>query len=104
MSSAQRRNIYTTCCTLVLAICLWPRASLAARHEATYEQKIKPLLTAKCVECHSSSTQTSGFSISSLESVIRGGNKHGRAVIGGRPAAHSRGNEGVRRSHFAHCL
>src|SRR5439155_8378332 len=86
MSSAQRRNLYTTCCTLVLAICLWPRASLAARHEATYEQKIKPLLTAKCVECHSCSTQTSCFSISSLESVIRGGNKHGRAVIGGQPA------------------
>jgi len=38
-----------------------------------------------CVQCHSEKLHTSGFSVASLESVIQGGNKHGRGVVAGHP-------------------
>ena len=48
-----------------------------------FENKIRPLLAANCLECHSEKTKTSGFSVASLESVVAGGNKHeiGRAHV-----------------------
>ncbi len=46
---------------------------------------IQPLLEAECSGCHSAKVETSGFSIASEESVIRGGKKHGQAVIPGHP-------------------
>ena len=46
---------------------------------------IKPLLEQQCAACHSEKAKTSGFSIATLESLVRGGNKHGQAVIAGHP-------------------
>src|SRR5437879_61117 len=43
------------------------------------------LLQKNCGDCHSTKIHSSGFSVASLESVIRGGAKHGRAVIAGQP-------------------
>ena len=43
------------------------------------------VLTKNCAECHSEKLHTSGFSVGSLEAVVQGGNKHGRAVIAGHP-------------------
>lgn len=43
------------------------------------------VFTKNCAECHSEKLHTSGFSVGSLETVIQGGNKHGRAVIAGHP-------------------
>jgi hypothetical protein len=63
---------------------LSPGASLA--QEAEFDRSIKPLLEANCSQCHSDSTKNSGFSVATLESVIAGGNRNGRAVIPGKPA------------------
>src|SRR5579859_4282316 len=46
---------------------------------------IEDLLQKNCAACHSDKLATSGFSVSSLDSVIRGGSKQGRAVISGHP-------------------
>src|SRR6185503_18044977 len=50
-----------------------------------FDRSIAPLLANHCVQCHSEKTKISGFSVASLESVIAGGNKHGRAVVPGSP-------------------
>lgn len=59
---------------------------LAAAPDAIFEEKIRPILAANCQSCHSNKTKTSGFSVANAESVIAGGNKHGRAVIQGDAA------------------
>ncbi len=52
-----------------------------------FEQQLKPLLVSRCLPCHSVGKKTSGFSVSSLDSVVAGGNKHGKAVVGSDPEA-----------------
>jgi Protein of unknown function (DUF1553)/Protein of unknown function (DUF1549)/Planctomycete cytochrome C len=46
---------------------------------------VEDLLKKNCADCHSERVHTSGFSVASLDSVIKGGDKHGRAVIAGHP-------------------
>ncbi len=46
---------------------------------------VEDLLQKNCGECHSSKIHSSGFSVASLDTVIQGGSKHGRAVIAGHP-------------------
>ena len=50
-----------------------------------YARDIAPLLAEKCSACHSGKAKTSGFSVATREAVLAGGNKHGKAVIGGHP-------------------
>ncbi len=56
---------------------------LGAAPDAVFDQQIQPVLTANCAACHSGKTKTSGFSVATVDAVIAGGNKHGRAVIAG---------------------
>src|SRR5437660_1030484 len=46
---------------------------------------ILELFQKNCADCHSTKIHSSGFSVASLDSVIGGGSKHGRAVIAGQP-------------------
>src|ERR1700681_2205689 len=46
---------------------------------------ILELFQKNCAECHSITIHSSGFSVASLDTVIRGGSKHGRAVFAGQP-------------------
>lgn len=39
----------------------------------------------KCQSCHSGASPASGLSVATLDAMLRGGNKDGPAVIGGRP-------------------
>ena len=57
----------------------------AADTQGEFRQSVAPLLAGQCSACHSDKLKTSGFSVASVESVIAGGNKHGKAVIGGHP-------------------
>ena len=46
---------------------------------------VQDVLTRHCATCHSAKEHTSGFSVASLDSVIQGGSKRGRAVSPGHP-------------------
>ena len=47
------------------------------------------LFETRCAACHSEKTKSSGFSVASLESVVAGGSKYGRAVAAGHPEGSS---------------
>ncbi len=70
-------------CSFFLAAFLCPAADVRT---SFYDQKVVPILAAQCAACHSEKTKTSGFSIASAASVIKGGNKLGAAVLAGNPA------------------
>lgn len=59
----------------------------AAAAPASPEDAVREILSKNCVQCHSEKLHTSGFSVASLEAVIQGGSKHGRAVTAGHPEA-----------------
>ena len=65
---------------LLLQALLAPGLALGGPADPLFENDVQPLLLARCQACHSEGERTSGFSVSSLRSVISGGNKHGRAV------------------------
>src|SRR5438067_789009 len=67
---------------LALGFCLLAGSASAV----DFERNIRPVLSANCSECHSEKTKTSGFSVTSIDAVVAGGNKHGRAVVPGDPA------------------
>ena len=70
---------------------MWFRVSLCTALAVTsiagsdFTDSVQPLLASHCGACHSEKAKTSGFSVFTLESVVRGGNKHGQAVIAGHP-------------------
>ena len=49
-----------------------------------FEEKVRPLLTAKCLTCHNEQAKMSGLSLESRESAMLGGSR-GSAVIPGQP-------------------
>ena len=69
--------------SLWLLACLAPRPSIGQSTNSLFEEEVGPLLRARCQACHSQDRRTSGFSISSRDSVLAGGNKYGRAVLEG---------------------
>ncbi len=68
----------------LVLLALSPGAPAAAA-EAVFTRDVAPLLRAQCMACHSAKQKTSDYSVETLEAVIAGGKKHGRAVIGGHP-------------------
>ncbi|MDQ6699144.1 MAG: DUF1549 domain-containing protein, partial [Acidobacteriota bacterium] len=58
----------------------------ADARKSFYDQKVVPILSAQCAACHNEKIKTSGFTIASASSVIKGGNKLGPAVVAGDPA------------------
>ena len=67
-------------CWLLLA------TPLLAWGGSDFEGAVRPILAAKCEQCHSTKTHSSGFSIATLDSVLSGGSKYGPAVVAGDPA------------------
>ena len=59
-------------------------ASMTLR-SATFSDDVAPILKRSCVQCHSGADRASGFSVESVESVLRGGARRGPAVVVGRP-------------------
>lgn len=47
--------------------------------------EVDELLRTKCGACHGEKLKTSGFSVDNTASVLAGGTKHGKAVVGGHP-------------------
>jgi hypothetical protein len=51
----------------------------------SFQKDIRPLLEDRCVMCHSADARTSGFEVTSVAALLKGGDKAGAAVIPGKP-------------------
>ena len=69
-----------------LLIVLASASSASAASDSTrfFEEEIRPVLATRCLSCHSEALQTSGLSLASRESSLRGGGR-GPAITPGRP-------------------
>jgi cytochrome c553 len=56
----------------------------ATEQEAFFEQRVRPLLVAKCFECHGEKKQEGGLRLDSRSSILKG-NDSGPAVVAGKP-------------------
>src|SRR6266478_1659851 len=79
--SAPKRRLLATSKWVVRTLC----GVLFSAFFVIGDTSVGELLPKNCAECPSGKIRTSGFSVDSLDAVIRGGNKHGRAVNGGHP-------------------
>ncbi|MBL8231921.1 MAG: DUF1549 domain-containing protein, partial [Bryobacterales bacterium] len=68
-------------CASALPLCAAPPGAAPL----DWAREIAPLLAEKCSACHSAKSKTSGYSVATRDAVIAGGNKYGKAVIGGHP-------------------
>ena len=53
--------------------------------ERFFEEKVRPVLATKCMECHGPQKQESGLRLDSRQAVIDGGDSGERAVVPGEP-------------------
>ncbi|MBL8210172.1 MAG: DUF1549 domain-containing protein, partial [Bryobacterales bacterium] len=53
-----------------------------ATDEATFQQKLQPVLKANCAACHTGASAQAGLSVSTLADLLRGG-KRGPAIVPG---------------------
>lgn len=51
----------------------------------SFQKAIRPLLEDRCAMCHSADSKTSGFEVTSVSTLLKGGVKAGAAVIPGNP-------------------
>ena len=60
----------------VLLLSIIPLCCAEAQEGTAYfEQTVRPILSANCLACHSEKSQTSGLSLESRESILKGGNR-----------------------------
>src|SRR3989442_12615012 len=69
-------------CRKLILFALTPLLLGEAEDVQRFEKKVRPMLAARCGECHGAK-KTSGFSVATMQSVVAGGNKYGRAVVEG---------------------
>lgn len=60
-------------------------APLAPEQEQFFETQVRPLLAAKCLECHGDKKQESGLRLDSRATVLKGGDSGSPAVVPGQP-------------------
>jgi len=51
-----------------------------------YEKRVRPILASNCFECHGDDRQEGGLSVTSVASLLRGGDQ-GPAIVPGDPDA-----------------
>jgi cytochrome c553 len=59
--------------------------ALSPEQERLFEERIRPVLVGKCVECHGPKKQESGLRLDSRQGMIDGGDSGERAVVPGEP-------------------
>jgi cytochrome c551/c552 len=65
---------------ILLACVHWLEAA-----PVSFQKVIRPLLEDRCAMCHSADAKTSGFEVTSVAALLKGGDKAGAAVIPGKP-------------------
>ncbi len=76
---------FFVCALLSVSLMAVTSIPLLAGAPVDFEQDIRPLLAARCGQCHAEEIKSSGFSVATLDSIVRGGNKYGPSVVGGHP-------------------
>ncbi len=66
---------------IVSALLAWPLGADAA---ADFARDIRPLITARCFDCHGPKKQESGLRLDSRAAALQGGD-HGPALVAGKP-------------------
>jgi hypothetical protein len=80
-----RRNAQTFVVTTLMAFtCLMSSPSRSPASDALWKAHVEPLLKDKCLECHNPTKPKSGLDLSSLQTMLRGGER-GPAVVPGKP-------------------
>ncbi len=69
---------------LLIVACAAPVLAISAP-SPDFGESVEPILRRACNQCHNDSEKASGFSVASLETVLRGGARHGPAVVAGHP-------------------
>lgn len=67
------------------ALLLAATLELQAASKAELPESVAPILERACAKCHSGANSASGFSVASIEALIRGGARHGKGVVPGHP-------------------
>ncbi|HEX5104130.1 MAG TPA: PSD1 and planctomycete cytochrome C domain-containing protein [Pirellulaceae bacterium] len=91
LCSAERIRI--ACALAAAAACLSAQAPAAepappvisAEQERFFEEKVRPVLAAKCLECHGEKKQESGLRLDSRQGVLGGGDSGEPAVVPHEP-------------------
>jgi hypothetical protein len=60
--------------------------AILAAVSAGAQDRAREILRANCLPCHDDATRSSGLSVMTAESLVRGGARFGPAVVGGMPA------------------
>src|SRR5262245_47098711 len=60
-------------------------AVLTPEQERFFEEKVRPILTTQCFECHGSKKEESGLRLDSRQAALEGGDSGERAVVPGEP-------------------
>ncbi|MFM8415181.1 MAG: PSD1 and planctomycete cytochrome C domain-containing protein [Planctomycetota bacterium] len=93
----RRRRGLAVLATAVAAVAGGGRAPAnSPDHQAFFESRVRPLLVAKCQECHGPKVSEAGLRLDSRPAVLAGG-QSGPVAVGG-DAAHSRLIEAVKRA------
>lgn len=69
---------------LLIVACAAPILAISAP-SPDFGESVESILRRACNQCHNDSEKASGFSVASLETVLRGGARHGPAVVAGHP-------------------
>ena len=67
------------CSLSIFAALSFGQAPASSSNESLFNEKIAPVLSANCAECHGGASPAGGLSVGSLNSVLSGG-KHGPAL------------------------
>ena len=60
-------------------------AAITPEQERFFEEKVRPVLASRCLECHGEKKQESGLRLDSRQAVIAGGDSGERAVVPHEP-------------------
>ena len=70
------RTVFVLSLFASVSTCLFMVSPAAAQDgDAFFEQSVRPVLRTNCLACHSEKTLTSGLSLETRESILRGGNR-----------------------------
>ena len=87
-------NVRRLLAALAIATVAWPAVCAepppasgvaTSEQEKFFEEKVRPILAASCLECHGAKKQESGLRLDSRQGALDGGDSGERAVVPGEP-------------------